>query len=52
MGPPEDASGIVLPIVATTPLVIMPVSRHTEGEGIGVRGLFAVIRAVALNIRC
>lgn len=47
-------SGIVLPIVATTPLVIMPLARYMEGERIGLRsltgGLLAVIGAVALAL--
>jgi drug/metabolite transporter (DMT)-like permease len=48
-------SGLVLPIVATTPLVIIPFSRYFEGERIALRavagGLLAVLGAVALAIR-
>jgi drug/metabolite transporter (DMT)-like permease len=45
-------SGLVLPIVAITPLVIIPFSRRMEGETPGLRSLFgsliAVIGAIAL----
>ncbi len=45
-------TGIVLPIVATTPLVIIPFSRYIEGERPTARslwgGVVAVIGAVVL----
>jgi drug/metabolite transporter (DMT)-like permease len=47
-------SGIVLPIVATTPLVIIPFSYKVEGDRPGVRsligGAIAVAGAVALTL--
>jgi drug/metabolite transporter (DMT)-like permease len=46
------ASGVVLPIVALTPLVIIPFSYHLEGERPSLRsllgGALAVVGAVAL----
>ena len=45
-------TGVVLPIVAITPLVIIPFSRYLEGERPTARslagGLVAVLGAVAL----
>lgn len=40
-------SGIVLPIVATTPLVVIPFSYHLEGDRPGVRAWLGGIVAVA-----
>ena len=46
-------TGIVLPIVATTPLVVIPIARVTDGERAGVRsiigGVIAVLGAVVLT---
>ena len=47
-------TGIVLPIVATTPLVIIPLARYVEGESPTLRslvgGAMAVMGAVALAL--
>jgi drug/metabolite transporter (DMT)-like permease len=47
-------SGIVMPIIATTPLVIIPLAWHLEGDRPGTRsllgGLVAVVSVVALTL--
>jgi drug/metabolite transporter (DMT)-like permease len=43
----KEKSGVVLPIVALTPLVIIPFSRFVEGERPRKRSLFGGVIAVA-----
>jgi len=40
-------AGIVLPIVATTPLVAMPLTRYLEGERLSIHSIVGGIIAVA-----
>lgn len=40
-------AGIVLPIVATTPLVAMPLTRYMEGERISLHSIIGAVIAVA-----
>lgn len=50
----ETKSGVVLPIVATAPLVVMPLSLWMEGDRPGVRavlgGLLAVVGVIGLSV--
>ena len=39
-------AGIVTAIIATTPLVLLPMTRIVEGESIGVRSLAGALIAV------
>ena len=49
-----EKSGVVLPIVALTPLVIIPFSRYVEGERPTLRslagGVVAVVGVVVLRL--
>ena len=42
----DDHPGIVAAIIATTPVVLLPMTRLVEGEKIGVRALIGALVAV------